>query len=235
MPSRDRSRDRSKVGPSDGVVFNEKFFDGEAGHVAFKILAAVAHECGNVQGNERNSPRRVGVSRLASSQPSEVETCPLMVGGDSADQRNDTTREFDGGPSDSFDLCCALATPPGLEHPSAPLKKRGMSSKVNVYATSQPPLSRLDGGVHHRIMQPAVRSASALSVTAQQHSHTPLLLSRMMFNCPSSARVPPQAWRSSVVLRLLQVALASPVLVLLLQHQLARLWNQQNLLVLLPS
>ena len=39
---------------------------------------------GNFQRNERNFSRRVGVSRLASSQPGEVETSPLMVGGDSA-------------------------------------------------------------------------------------------------------------------------------------------------------
>ena len=53
--------------------------------------------------------RRADVSRLASSQPGEVQASPPMVGVASTDQRHDTTRECGGGPSDSFDLCVVLA------------------------------------------------------------------------------------------------------------------------------
>ena len=54
-------------------------------------------------------PLRAGVSTLASSQTAEVEASLPMVGGDPADQRNDTTREYGGDPSDGFDLCVVPA------------------------------------------------------------------------------------------------------------------------------
>ena len=55
-----------------------------------------------------------------------------------------------------------------------------------------------------------------------EHSYTLLLLPHMMFNCPSSARSQPQAWRSRVGFQLIQVALACPALALLLLLELRR-------------
>ena len=53
-----------------------------------------------------------------------------------------------------------------------------------------------------------------------EHSYTLLLLPHMKFNCPSSARSQPQAWRSSIGFQLIQVALACPALALLLLLEL---------------
>ena len=143
----------------------------------------------NFRASEGNPPRRAGVSRLASPQPSEVEAAPPMVGGDSADKRNDTTGEFGGGPSGGLDLCVVPALlrssafvpipggargasggpPPGLDQPSAfPRAGHELQGECVQREPSVGALPRSDDSVHHRSMQSAVRevqSASALPVT----------------------------------------------------------------------
>ena len=60
QPSWGPSRDCSKIGPSVGI--NAKFFDGEARHVASKILAAV-------------TPEWAGISRKSVEIPGAVQAC----------------------------------------------------------------------------------------------------------------------------------------------------------------
>ena len=127
--SLDLSQDRSELDQALVGYLNEKFFDGEARYVASK-MAAGSRMGGNSQGNEGDPSRRAGVSRLASSQLSEVEaSAPMVV----TILINEKIRLGDLAgtfalylrlrSSDALCLCQDQVVPrvrvPGLEHPSA--------------------------------------------------------------------------------------------------------------------
>ena len=102
--------DSSKIGFDVGVVPQRKVPRRRGWACRFQNRGGSGSRMGgNLQGNEGNPPRRAGVSRFASSQPGAVEASPPTVCGDSTDQRNNTAREFGGGPSDGFDLGVVLA------------------------------------------------------------------------------------------------------------------------------
>ena len=131
QPSWNPSRDCSKIGPSVGMVPQPKVLRWRGGHVASKILVAVAHEWAGISKGVKEIPRAVQACRRSHW----LVVIPLInemirLGNLAAAQATALTFALYLCPSESLRL--RWCPRPGLEHPSA-LPRAGMSSKVNVY------------------------------------------------------------------------------------------------------